>query len=66
MELFGPKLLTNFLHKKSDFLGIFKNILTGFHCTYFQLALNFLENINKYCIMALPCLLLPQVGGILG
>jgi hypothetical protein len=31
MELFGPTLLTNFPLKKSDFLGIFKNVLTGFY-----------------------------------
>jgi hypothetical protein len=33
MELFVPTLLRNFLLKKSDFLGIFKNVLTGFYCT---------------------------------
>jgi hypothetical protein len=33
MELFGPTLFRNFLLKKSDFLGIFKNVLTGFYCT---------------------------------
>jgi hypothetical protein len=32
MELFSPSLLRNFSLKKSDFLGIFKNILTGFYC----------------------------------
>jgi hypothetical protein len=32
IELFGPTLLRNFPLKKSDFLGIFKNILTGFYC----------------------------------
>jgi hypothetical protein len=31
MELFGPTLLRNFPLKKSDFLGIFKNVLTGFY-----------------------------------
>jgi hypothetical protein len=34
MELFGPTLLRNFLLKKSDFLGISKNILTGFYRIY--------------------------------
>jgi hypothetical protein len=34
IELFGPTLLRNFLLKKSDFLGIFKNVLTGFYCIY--------------------------------
>jgi hypothetical protein len=28
---FGPTLLRNFLLKKSNFLGIFKNILIGFY-----------------------------------
>jgi hypothetical protein len=32
IELFGPTFLRNFLLKKSDFLGIFKNVLTGFYC----------------------------------
>jgi hypothetical protein len=36
MELFGPTLLRNFPLKKSDFLGIFKNILTGFYCNLIQ------------------------------
>jgi hypothetical protein len=31
IELFGSILLRNFL-LKSDFLGIFKNVLTGFYC----------------------------------
>jgi hypothetical protein len=35
MELFGPTLLRNFPLKKSDFLGIFKNVLTGFYCIYY-------------------------------
>jgi hypothetical protein len=39
MELFGPTLLSNFPLKKSDFLGIFKNILTGFYCACFVEAL---------------------------
>jgi hypothetical protein len=33
MELFSPTILRNFPLKKSDFLGIFKNVLTGFYCT---------------------------------
>jgi uncharacterized membrane protein len=32
MELFGPTLLRSFPLKKSDFFGIFKNVLTGFYC----------------------------------
>jgi hypothetical protein len=32
MEFFGPALLRNFPLKKSDFFGIFKNVLTGFYC----------------------------------
>jgi hypothetical protein len=32
VKLFGPTLLKKFPLKKSDFLGIFKNILTGFYC----------------------------------
>jgi hypothetical protein len=32
MELFGPTLLRNFPLKNSDFLGIFKNVLTGVYC----------------------------------
>jgi hypothetical protein len=32
IEHLGPTLLRNFPLKKSDFLGIFKNILTGFYC----------------------------------
>jgi hypothetical protein len=34
MELFGPTILRNFPLTKSDILGIFKNILTGFYCIY--------------------------------
>jgi hypothetical protein len=33
-ELFGLTLLRNFPLKKSDFLRIFKNVLTGFYCIY--------------------------------
>jgi hypothetical protein len=32
MEIFSVTLLRNFPLKKSDFLGIFRNILTGFYC----------------------------------
>jgi hypothetical protein len=32
IELLGPSLARNFPLKKSDFLGIFKNVLTGFYC----------------------------------
>jgi hypothetical protein len=32
IKLFGPTLLRNFPLKMSDFLGIFKNVLTGFYC----------------------------------
>jgi hypothetical protein len=32
MELFGLTLLRNFPLTKSDLLGIFKNVLTGFYC----------------------------------
>jgi hypothetical protein len=35
IELFGPTLLRNSPLKKSDFLGIFKNVLTGFYCIYY-------------------------------
>jgi hypothetical protein len=36
IEPFGPTLLRNFPLKKSGFLGIFINVLTGFYCTYFE------------------------------
>jgi hypothetical protein len=44
IELFGPTLLRNFLLKKSDFLGIFKNVLTGFYCN-FLLMQDWLSNL---------------------
>jgi hypothetical protein len=31
IEVFGPTLLRNLPLKKPDFLGIFKNVLTGFY-----------------------------------
>ena len=31
-KFFSPTLLGHFPLKKSDFLGIFKNVLTEFHC----------------------------------
>jgi hypothetical protein len=37
-ELFVPTLLRNFPLKKSHFLGIFKNVLTGFYCISHQLS----------------------------
>jgi hypothetical protein len=39
-ELFGPTLLRNFPLKKSDFLGIFKNVLTGVYCTCITLDIS--------------------------
>jgi hypothetical protein len=37
MELFGVTLLINFPLKKSDFLALFKNVLTEFYCVYLYL-----------------------------
>jgi hypothetical protein len=34
IEFFGSTLLRHFLFKKSNFLRIFKNVLTGFYCTF--------------------------------
>ena len=34
IEPFGPTLLGHFPLKKSDFLGIFKNVLREFHCIF--------------------------------
>jgi hypothetical protein len=34
IELSGPTLLRHFPLKKSDFLGIFKNVLRKFHCIF--------------------------------
>jgi hypothetical protein len=38
-NFFGPTFLRNFQLKKSDLVGIFKNVWTGFYCTLFLIRL---------------------------
>jgi hypothetical protein len=52
IELFGPTLLRNFPLKKSDFLGIFKNALTGFYC----IVLNTVQFLGCRCyVLGVDC-----------
>jgi hypothetical protein len=53
MELFGPTLLRNFPSKKSDFLGIFKNILTRFYCIYKILVLHAVSMVHGRKIISI-------------
>jgi hypothetical protein len=48
-QLFGPTLLSNFLLKKPDFLGIFKNVLIGFYC----MCLIWVKSVFTSCLHSL-------------